>query len=70
MDLTKGKSCETKLITSYHKTTSFVDVGKAVAVYLDFVEVFDTVCRILLLDKCKVQTEWVVCEIGRELAKK
>ncbi|KAK4806870.1 hypothetical protein QYF61_012591 [Mycteria americana] len=68
---TKGKSCLTSLITFYNKIMSSVDMGRAVdVVYLDFSKAFNTVSHSLLSpgQTGKIQTGWVVCEVGRKLA--
>ncbi|CAM4614994.1 unnamed protein product [Caretta caretta] len=41
---TKGRSCQTNLISSFEKVTDFLDKGNAVdLIYLDFSKAFDTV---------------------------
>jgi len=55
---TTGKSCQTNQISIHSNITFSVNMGRAVdIVYLDFSKAFDT-----------VQTGWVLCEMGKELA--
>ncbi|CAM4611597.1 unnamed protein product [Caretta caretta] len=49
---TKGRSCQTKLISFFEKVTHFLDKGNAVdLIYLDFSKAFDTVPHKKLLAK-------------------
>ncbi|KAK4807158.1 hypothetical protein QYF61_024278 [Mycteria americana] len=65
---TKGKSYQTNLITFNNKITSSVDMGRAVdVVYLDFSSVRHCFPQ-PSGQTGKIQTGWVVCEMGRKLA--
>jgi len=51
----KGRSCLTKLISSYDKVTHLEDEAKAVGVfYLDFSKGFDTISHSMFLEKLAV----------------
>ncbi|PKU46236.1 rna-directed dna polymerase from mobile element jockey-like [Limosa lapponica baueri] len=64
---TKGKSCQTNLITFYDGMNCWIDERRAVdVVYLDFSKAFDTVSHSILiakLRKCGLD-EWTVKWIG------
>ncbi|RMC07613.1 hypothetical protein DUI87_17089 [Hirundo rustica rustica] len=66
----KGKLCLTILIAFYHKTTAWMDEGRAVHfVYLYFSKAFTTVSHKILIDRLRKWglDEWTVRWIGNGL---
>ncbi|CAM4531390.1 unnamed protein product [Caretta caretta] len=61
---TKNKSCQTSLISFFHRVTDLVDKGHAVdIIYLDFSKAFDTVPYDILISK------WGKCRLNRTTIK-
>ncbi|KAJ7414220.1 hypothetical protein WISP_85343 [Willisornis vidua] len=60
--LIKGKSSQTNLITYHDGTTTWMDEGKAVDVYVNFSKALDTVLHDILVGKLRKYglNKWMV----------